>query len=214
MREDLPNRPLPPAQGRVYQRLLEHVRRTGATPDLAELARSLGVHYVSLRQHLEALDAKGYLRFESRGRGRSPLLELPAVATGIPLLGEIPAGPLSIESAHAEAYLPAAAGSGHSEPLFALRVRGSSMADLLQNDDIVMLAQRQPQRSGEICAVRVEDDGVTLKYVDRLPGGYFALRPHNPDYPTLEVEGERLVIDGVYRGLLRGAVAQALLQHE
>lgn len=208
------SRPLPPAQARVYQRLLEQVRRTGATPDLAEFARELGMHYVSLRQHLEALNTKGYLRFESRGRGRSPSLELPALATGIPLLGEIPAGPLALATAHAEAYLPAVAGGGRSESLFALRVHGDSMADLLQNDDVVLLAQRQPQRSGEICAVRVGEEEVTLKYLDRLGGGRFALRPHNLDYPTLEVTGERLAVDGVYRGLLRGTVAEALLLQE
>ena len=79
------DRSLTPAQERVYQRLVEHNRRTGSLPDLSGLARTLGIHYVSLKQHLEALQTKGYLLFESRGRGRSPRLELPAEATGIPL---------------------------------------------------------------------------------------------------------------------------------
>ncbi len=212
MSEASSQRPLPPAQERVYQRLVEHQRRTGALPDLAGFARNLGIHYVSLRQHLEALSDKGYLRFESRGRGRSPLLELRADATGIPVLGDIPAGPLSLASAHAEAYLPALAAGGHALSSFALRVHGDSMADLIQNKDLVLLAQRQPERSGQICAVRVDEEEVTLKYLDFLGGGLFALRPHNPDYSTSEVEGERLVVDGVYRGLLRGSVAEALLQ--
>jgi len=211
---ELPSqRPLPPAQERVYRRLVEHQRRTGSPPDLAEFSRNLGIHYVSLRQHLEALNDKGYLRFEGRGRGRSPVLELPADATGIPVLGDIPAGPLSLASAHAEAYLPAMAAGGHAESSFVLRVHGNSMADLIQDQDLVLLAQRQPERSGQICAVRVDDEEVTLKYLDRLGSGLFALRPHNPDYPTLEVEGERLVVDGVYRGLLRGSVAEALLHY-
>lgn len=205
-------RPLSPAQRRVYERLLEHQRRAGASPELAEFARSLGIHYVSLRQHLEALNDKGYLRFQSRGRGRSPTLELPEGATGIPLLGEVPAGPLSLAGAHAEAYLPSIAGGGSSAPLFALRVHGDSMADLIQDQDVVLLAQRPPERSGEICAVRVEDEEVTLKYLDRLSGGRYALRPHNPDFPTLEVAGSLLSVDGVYRGLLRGSVAEALLR--
>lgn len=206
--------PLSPAQERVYQRLVDHERRTGALPDLADFARTLGIHYVSLRQHLEALDAKGYLRFESRGRGRSPLLELPAGATGIPVLGAIPAGSLSIATAHAEAFLPSQAAGGVTAGVFALRVTGDSMADLIQNGDLVLLEQRRPHRSGEICGVRVEEDEVTLKYVDDLGQGRFALRPHNPAYPTVEVPGQHLVIDGVYSGLLRGSVAEALLQLE
>src|SRR5690606_24422085 len=97
---------LTPTQSRVYQRLVDHKNRTGSLPDLSELARSLGIHYVSLRQHLEALKRKGHLEFESRGRGRSPYRALPAGATGIPVLGDIPAGSFDAAVAHAEAYLP------------------------------------------------------------------------------------------------------------
>ena len=200
---------LTPTQARVYDRLVEHHARTGALPDLSELARSLGIHYVSLRQHLEALKRKGHLEFESRGRGRSPYLALPLGATGIPVLGEIPAGPFDTAIAHAEGYLSL---PGLPQQSFALRIRGNSMADLMQPDDIVLLGHMQPTRSGEICAVRVDDDEVTIKYLDRLKDGNFALRAHNPDYATIEVEAERLTVDGVYRGLLRGSVADSLMQ--
>ena len=201
---------LSPTQRKVYERLREQARRTGAMPELAGLARELGVHYVSLKQHLEALDRKGYIVFESRGRGRSPHLALPAEATGVPVLGGIPAGPLSEAVAEAEGYLPL---TGMHDGSFALRVEGDSMADLIQDGDVVLFAKRSPQRSGEICAVRVEGSDVTLKYVDRLAAGSFALRPHNPAYPTVEVRGADLVVDGVYRGLLRGELVSALLQN-
>ncbi len=201
---------LSPTQRKVYERLREQARRTGAMPELAGLARELGVHYVSLKQHLEALDRKGYIVFESRGRGRSPHLALPAEATGVPVLGGIPAGPLSEAVAEAEGYLPL---TGMQDGSFALRVEGDSMADLIQDGDVVLFAKRSPQRSGEICAVRVEGSDVTLKYVDRLAAGSFALRPHNPAYPTVEVRGADLVVDGVYRGLLRGELVSALLQN-
>lgn len=205
-------RGLTPTQSRVYQRLVDHHARTGSLPELSELARSLGIHYVSLRQHLEALKRKGHLEFESRGRGRSPYLALPAEATGVPVLGEIPAGPFDAAAAHAEAYLPLTQLSGAARQSFALRVRGDSMADLMQPGDIVLLAHQPPSRSGEICAVRVDEEDVTIKYLDRLSPEAFVLRPHNPEYPTVEIEAERVTVDGVYRGLLRGAVAEALLQ--
>lgn len=203
---------LSPTQEKVYRRLVEHQRRTGATPELSELARTLGVHYVTLRQHLEALHTKGYLTFESRGRGRSPRLELPPEATGIPLIGEIPAGSPGLASAHVEAYLPPLAASGALRADFALRVHGFSMADLIQPDDIVLLAATRPTRSGEICAVRVGEDDVTLKYVRRLPGGKVELRPHNPRYETMVLPAEEVSIDGAYLGLLRGDAADALLE--
>ena len=196
-------------QRKVYERLRDTYRRTGALPEPSALARELGVHYVSLKQHLEALDRKGFLVFESRGRGRSPHLALPAVATGIPVLGGIPAGPLSEAFAEADGYLPL---TGLQADAFALRVEGDSMADLIQNGDVVLFSKRQPQRSGEICAVRVEGSDVTLKYLDRLAPGRYALRPHNPAYPTLEVAADALIIDGVYGGLLRGALVDVLLE--
>jgi len=200
---------LSPTQERVYARLLEHQRRTGRLPELSDLARQLGIHYVSLRQHLEALHKKGYLEFESRGRGRSPYLALPPQATGIPVLGDIPAGPFDAAVAHPEAYLPL---PGVVNASFALRVRGDSMADLIQPGDVVLLARRPLERDGEICAVRVGEEDVTLKYVRRLPGAEVELRPHNPAYQTMVVPADEVSIDGVYLGLLRGGAADALLE--
>ena len=198
---------LSPAQRKIYDRLLDLVRRHGVTPELADFARDLGIHYVSLKQHLEALHRKGYLTFESRGRGRSPSLTLPPQATGVPVLGGIPAGALSEASVEAEGYLPL---PGMRADVFALRVEGESMADLIQDGDVVLFAKRAP-RDGEICAVRVEGDDVTLKYVDRLTPTTYALRPHNPRFTVVEVRAADLQIDGVYQGLLRGALVGAFV---
>ena len=203
-------KPLSNVQQKVFSRLRDHKRRTGDTPNLSAFARELGMHYVSLKQHLEALSKKGYLSFESRGRGRSPHLELPAEATGIPVLGSIPAGSLSDAVQEAESFLPLV---GFYETHFALRVQGDSMADLIQNGDVVLFKkQLQPVRSGEMCAVRVGGSEVTFKYLDRLDEGAYTLRPHNPLYPTIRVEESELEIEGIYQGLLRGEVLWSLLE--
>jgi len=201
-------RPLSPRQHKVYDRLLEHHRRHGGTPELSQLARSLGITYVTLKQHLEALAHKGYLTFEGRGRGRSPIVTLPAAATGVPLLGAIPAGPLAGAIADAEGFLPL---PGLDERHFALRVRGDSMADLIQAGDVVLLERTTPARDGLICAVRIDGDDVTLKYLEREGPGRFRLRAHNAAYPDLRVAAADVQVDGVYRGLLRGEVLDVLL---
>ena len=200
---------LPPAQQRVYDRLLDHHGRHGQLPDLSEFARHLNLHYVTLKQHLLALDKKGYLRFQSRGHGRSPLLQLHPAATGIPVLGGIPAGQLSEAAALADEFLPLHGMRGAS---FALRVDGDSMADLIQPDDIVIFEKRQPLRSGEICAVRIDENEVTLKYLDFIKAGLVTLRPHNPDFEPVTVEAARVSVEGAYLGLMRGQVAAALLE--
>ena len=201
--------PLSPQQRRVFERLLAHQRRTGETPELSDFARGLGIHYVSLKQHLLALDRKGYVRFESRGRGRSPRLTLAEVTTGVPLVGSIPAGPLTDPAALAEGVLRV---PGLGDDHFALRVEGDSMADALQSGDVVILARGAPARSGAICAVRIDDDEVTLKYLDRGAADLVTLRAHNPSYPDLQLHRSRVQVDGVYRGLLRGDAVTALLQ--
>jgi len=203
-------KPLSTMQERVFAKLRDHQRRTGTLPDLSAFARELGMHYVSLKQHLEALSKKGYLNFESKGRGRSPHLSLAAQLTGVPVYGSIPAGPLSEAVQEVESYLPLAGFQGDH---FALRVKGDSMADLIQDGDVVLFKHTQVARSGEICAVRVEGSDATLKYLDKSKKGYI-LRPHNPLYPTVEYEASEVQIDGVYLGLLRGDVLSALIQED
>lgn len=203
--------PRPPhKQLRILAALREAYARAGEMPELAALARDFNIRYPTLREHLDALARKGYLRLDSRGPGRSPKLTLLHSARGIPLYGDIAAGlPIGEE--------PAAEGLLALPPnpeRFALRVRGDSMADRIEAGDVVLLERRAPQRQGEICAVRVGDDDSTLKYLSwsgstRHPSRY-QLRPHNPAYPTLEVAPTALRVDGVYRGLLRGEVVHDL----
>ncbi len=202
-------KPLSRVQQKVFAKLRDYQQRKGQLPELSEFAREFGIHYVSLRQHLEALAKKGYLTFEGRGRGRSPLLELPPALTGVPVLGQIPAGPLSDAFAEAEGFLPL---RGYQNSHFALRVQGDSMADLIQDGDIVLFKQQhRPDYAGQICAVRIEGSEVTLKYLEPQESRYL-LKPHNPHYPSLEVEADALQIDGVYQGLLRGELVWALLK--
>lgn len=203
-------KPLSTVQQKVFNKLRDYRRRTGQLPDLSAFARELGMHYVSLKQHLTALDKKGYLTFEGRGRGRSPYIALANEIVGVPVMGSIPAGPLSEAVQDAEGYLPL---HGLYEDHFALRISGDSMADLIQDNDVVLFKRQSVlDVSGQICAVRVEEDDATLKYVDRLDDKHLALRPHNPLYPVIELDANDVKIDGVYLGLLRGEILRVLLE--
>lgn len=201
--------PRPHKQLRILDALREAQRREGRLPDLSDLARRFEISYPTLREHLGALEAKGYLRFTSRGPGRSPEVQLLGLAPGLAVYGEIAAG-LPIGSyPEPEGYLRL---PGILEG-FALRVRGDSMAERIEDGDLVLLSPRLPQRSGEICALRVGSDESTLKYLEwqGLRPQRYRLRPHNPAYPTLEVAAAHVHVDGVFRGLLRGPVVQELM---
>ncbi len=187
-------------------RLLE--KSQGTRPDVSTLARELDVHHSTVQGHLQALADKGVIRLEKRGVGRKPTIELRS-ARGVPLLGSIPAGPLEGALEHPEGYLALPFGPDH----FALRIKGDSMAEPIQNADVVILRRTPEFRSGEVCAVRVNGDEATLKYVERYPtdASLLLLRPHNPAYDPVEVPAKETIIAGVYRGLLRGDAASVLL---
>ncbi len=202
---------LPQRQLQILEALQDAYERTGKLPDLTALARSFEITYPTLREHLRALEAKGRLTVQTRGPGRSPVITLLGGIYGVPLFGEIAAGlPVGAYPAP-EGHL---ALRGRPDQ-FALRVRGDSMADRIEDGDVVLLHRSEPQRSGEICAVRVGEDETTLKYLDWLSASTrpreYRLRPHNEAFPTLVVPAEELHVDGVFRGLLRGDVVQELL---
>jgi repressor LexA len=174
--------------------------------NFAMLAEMFGISAVTLREHLDAVARKGYLEIKSRGRGRNPSVKLRY--GGVPVVGQIAAGPLSEALELPEGYLKLAAYPGR----FGLRVQGSSMADLIQGGDVVLLRKR-PHKSGDICAVRIDRSEATLKYLDLYVTDpeTVLLRPHNPEYPNVEVEAKRVVVDGVFSGLLRGEVIDELM---
>ncbi len=171
------------------------------------LADLFGVFPNALRGHLDAISRKGYLEIKSRGKGRNPTVTL--LTGGVPVVGHIAAGPLGEALELPEGYLRLRSRPGR----FGLRVRGDSMADKVLDGDVVLLEKR-PHRSGDICAVRVDGSEATLKYLDLYVNHpeTVSLRPHNPAYPTAEVEAERVAVDGVYAALLRGEVIDELMQ--
>jgi repressor LexA len=211
----MPPRPL--KQLRILEALRETWEREGRQPDLSGLARQFGISYPTLREHLAALEAKGHLSVTSRGPGRSPEVRLldglfdgtAMPGHGVPVYGEIVAGLPLGSYPEPEGYLRI---PGEAEG-FALRVRGDSMAERIEDGDLVLLSPRLPQRSGEICALRVGDDEATLKYLEwsGVRPSRYRLRPHNPDYPTLEIGAAEVHVDGVFHGLLRGAIIQELM---
>ena len=192
------------AQQRVLTKLKASWWQQGKQPVLSEVAADLGMHYVSFKQHLEALERKNYLTFETKGRGKPPVLTLTGNDDrGVPLVGEIAAGGLHAAEQEIEAYLKLPA---HGR--FALRVKGDSMAEAIQSGDVVVLEQR-PAVSGDVCAVYVDEE-TTLKRI-YIEGERTQLKPNNPDYPVLEVPTVELHVQGVLYALIRGFLIDDLI---
>ena len=138
----------PPGQTRerVYRFVRDRLL-AGNPPSVREVQEAFHFKAVeSARAHLTALVKEGLLLKDgNKARGyRLPdtaAVEDPPVQ--VPLLGRVPAGPLSEAIEDVESYLPVRSKFRGAE-LFALRVEGDSMRDAGILDGDVVIVQKQP----------------------------------------------------------------------
>ena len=115
------------------------------------------------------------------------LEELPEVKQ-VPILGEIACGdPILAEENHdGTANIPESSSAD-----FALRCNGDSMINArIFPGDLVLIRQQSDVDNGDIAAVLIEGEA-TLKRVYKYTGRV-ELRPENPLYPIINVEGPAL----------------------
>ncbi len=201
------------AQRRIV-RVVERMERAGEPAFVPDLVQSLGLAAESsITPTLRLLERSGVISVHGGGsRGRSRVVRLTARARygmglgGLPLLGIIPAGPLSEALADPETIIDDHELLSYREGDFLLRVQGDSMTgDGILNGDKVLLRPASELRPGEIAAVLVGDaHEATLKHVFfEAKGKTIVLRASNPAYPDLIVPAADVKIAGVFRGLVR-----------
>lgn len=200
-----------PSQQRILEAIAEFDRK-GEPVLVPQLVRRLGLAAESsLTQTLGILERKGAIRVRGGGvKGRPRVVTLAPAGRravgmgGLPLLGAIPAGPLSEAVEHAEQVLCEGELLPWKEGDFLLRVKGDSMiGDGILDGDKVLLRPGIEPHAGEIAAVVVGDaHEATLKHF--LPeGDRVRLRASNPGYRDLVVPAEQVRVAGVFRGLIR-----------
>lgn len=194
-----------PKQLQIMRFIQEYRREHGTSPTLEEIGTCLGIHRVTVHQHVGALVKKGAVQ-KAPQRSRSieildrEFLPKPALR----MLGTIAAGrPIeAIEDAESfsiEDLLPVDPANA-----YLLRVSGQSMIeDHITDGDMVLVEPRNAARDGEI-VVAVLDGEATLKRIYREGGDVWRLQPANPAMsPVLVRPPQRLEIRGVVRGVLR-----------
>ena len=189
----------------------EKRREPALVPDVLRRLKLAGES--SLTPTLKILERKGVLNIRGGGaNGRSRVLHLTergrhvAGIGGIPLLGTIPAGPLTEALEDAREHIDPASMLAWQAGDFLLRVKGDSMiGDGILDGDHVLLRPEVECRAGEIAAVLVGDaHEATLKHVIPMPkSSQVRLRASNPGYLDTVVPAEQVKIAGVFRGLIR-----------
>jgi repressor LexA len=161
--------------------------------------------------HLKALIRKGCLIAE-QGKVRALQLAEPfpgiprPVTAEIPLYGSIPAGFGEDREQEPDGFVSvdvATIGFKPTARTFCLKVIGDSMIGKhICDGDIVILEHGPEPRHGDIVAALIDRKNTLKTFVQK--GGKRYLRAENPKYPDL-IPSEELVIQGVYKGLIRKA---------
>ena len=203
--------PLPPLTRRQRDILdfLQNYRRLhNISPTLEEMAQSLGVNRVTVFGHVAELERKGILTKSGRGVSRS--LELsPAARTAetarknpvVSILGTIAAGS-PLEAVESPEVFDLCDLLPPGKEIYALRVRGDSMAgDSIRDGDLVLVRNGPRYSDGDIVvAILPGDEQATLKRVYR-EAGRFRLQPSNPEMKPILADS--VEVRGVVVGLLR-----------
>ena len=186
-------------QRQVLKFIVKYYREYGVPPSLREISSHMSINIRAVQDHIRALEKKGYIE---RRPGIRRNLMLRFNPMGIPILGEIPAGPTVTVFENQEETLPIDPNWFGRGEYFALRVHGDSMiGDHILDGDIAIIRYQSEAKSGDIVAVRIADE-VTLKRI-KFTSEYVELIPSNPEMKPLKVHRKEVEIIGIFVGILR-----------
>ena len=175
-------------------------RENGYIPSIREICNELNVKSTStIHSYLKELHESGKI---IRPNHKKRAISLNFVQNEqIPLLGSIAAGTPILVEENVEEYVNIPANSFSSGELFMLTVKGDSMIDAgIYDRDKIVLRRQNTAENGEIVAVLLDDNKVTVKRLYK-EDGYFRLKPENPTMRDILVED--LTVLGKVVGLIR-----------
>ncbi len=195
-----------PKQLQIMNFIRDYRKENRTSPTLEEIGNSLGVHRVTVHQHVAALVKKGAIRkLPQRSRSIEILDREYLPDPTVKVLGRIAAGrPIEAvedpEPFTLNDLLPIEPG----QESYLLRVVGASMIeDHITDGDLVMVDRSFAPRDGEI-VVAVVDGEATLKRFYREADETIRLQPANSAMEPIFVRPPQVLdIRGVVRGVLR-----------
>ncbi|MFN2456103.1 MAG: transcriptional repressor LexA [Pyrinomonadaceae bacterium] len=205
-------------QKEILDYITRFLERHGYEPSYAQIARHFGISSkATIAKHIAALERRGLISrrredgaFElavTAVEADHPNADVMAAVCDVPLLGRIAAGaPLdAIEDVEPISIPRFLLGRVRPEQVYALRVTGNSMIDEhICDGDIALIENRTEARDGEIVVALVDGSRATLKRIRRF-GNEIELRPANSQLAPLRLAASRVVVQGIFRGLLRPA---------
>ena len=183
------------------------IRFRGYSPSFEEIAEDFGYRSLAtVHEHLENLQAKGYIRKNYNESRSIELVErqLRVAAVELTLYGNVAAGqPIEVAYDEETVAVPEDMISGSLSEHYVLRVRGDSMIDQqIRDGDFVIVQSRETAYSGEMVIALIDGENATMKkfYAE---AGQVRLQPANPKLEPLHFDPSRVKIQGVVIGVIR-----------
>jgi repressor LexA len=162
-----------------------------------------------VQHHLNVLQREGRIKRDA-AVFRSIRLTEPTGMTGVPLFGTIAAGePIPVPDSDswttaAQETLQVPEELTNGKPVYALRVKGTSMIDALIDDgDTVLMEAATTARDGDMVAVWLRDEQeVTLKRF-YLEDGKVCLRPANRQMAPMYHRPDNVEVQGRVTAVIR-----------
>ena len=199
-------------QASILQFIAEFQKKEGRSPAGTEVQQRFGYnHHSTARQHLHALERKGFIELARGGHGIPYHIRLlPPAFTHVdtekvPIVGSIAAGTPTEAIAQSNEWVERiddllSVSTGD----FLLRVRGESMiGEGILPGDVVLIRPQKTIERGEIAAVMVGEDDATLKRIYMEPPDNVRLVPSNPTMQDMIYPASDVRIIGRYQGLIR-----------
>jgi repressor LexA len=211
------HRALTARQRRVLAVIESRLAAEGRPPTLREIGLELGIASTNgVRDHLQALIEKGYIRRDERSaRGIQVLRGGAGGAPGaggagargvrqVPLLGRVAAGEPVLAEQNVEGYLALDRDLLRDGEVFALRVQGDSMRDAgILDGDYVFVRQQRTAQPRDIVVALLDEETTVKRYVP--DGDEVRLEAENPQFAPIVVRrgDARLAILGKVAAVLR-----------
>ena len=199
-------------QAKVLAVVHRHLEQGETAPSYRDLCAEFGwASTGTARDHLRALERKGYLDLPGKRGGRLRVKNNPSSVI-VPVLGHVVAGVPLLADENIEGFLPIPAEWSLNKTTFALRVFGDSMsyAGILEYDHVIVMEQ-EVANNDDIVVATIEGE-TTLKRL-KIRGNQTFLVPENPDYQPIDITDVSIIIHGVVLGLLRSYQPSIRRQH-
>jgi len=190
-------------QKTILDFLKSFLNENGYPPTVREIGAQFNIQWAAAKNHLKALDAKGYIRLNQyKSRGIEVLGLRQTEGFMAPVVGNIRAGSpvLAVEDISSHILLDKSLFT--SERAFTLRVSGDSMIDAgILDGDFIVVNPQNDLHNGEIGVVLIDEEATVKRFYKS--NGKITLKPENRHMEAVLYSSGSISILGKVIGVIR-----------